>query len=191
MDKSKTLYVPNRDEWRQWLEQNHDAAKEVWLIYYKKHTGKPRIPYDEAVEEALCYGWIDSIIKRIDDETFCQKFTPRKGTSQWSESNKKRVEKLIREGKMTEIGLAKIEAAKRTGKWDKPVTSRQEFEMPPELVKALATNKEAGENFDKLAPSHRRQYVGWVASAKKKETRKKRIKEAIELLEQNRKLGMK
>lgn len=190
MDKSKTLYVTNRDDWRQWLEQNHDAAKEVWLIYYKKHTGKPRVPYDEAVEEALCYGWIDSIIKRIDDETFCQKFTPRKGTSQWSESNKKRVEKLIREGKMTEIGLAKIEAAKRTGKWEKPVTSRQEFEMPPELVEALATNKEAGENFDKLAPSHQRQYVGWVASAKKEETRKKRVKEAIELLEQNRKLGM-
>lgn len=191
MDKSKTLYVTNRDDWRQWLKQNHDTIKEIWLIYYKKHTGKPRIPYDDAVEEALCYGWIDSIIKRIDDETFCQKFTPRKGTSQWSESNKKRVEKLIREGKMTKIGLAKIEAAKRTGKWETPVTSRQEFKMPPELAEALASNKEAGENFDKLASSHQRQYVGWVASAKKEETRKKRVKEAIELLEQNRKLGMK
>lgn len=191
MNMSKTLYVPNRDEWRQWLEQNHDTEKEVWLIYYKKHTGKHGIPYDDAVEEALCYGWIDSIIKRIDDETFCRKFTPRKDTSQWSEANKKRVEKMIREGKMTEIGLAKIEAAKRTGKWEKPVTSRQEFKMPPELIEALATNKEAGENFDKLAPSHQRQYIGWVASAKKEETRKKRVKEAIELLEQNRKLGMK
>ena len=191
MNMSKTLYVPNRDEWRQWLERNHDTEKEVWLIYYKKHTGKPRVPYDDTVEEALCYGWIDSIIKRIDDETFCRKFTPRKDTSQWSESNKRRVEKLIREGKMTEIGLAKIEAAKRTGKWEKPVTSRQEFKMPPELVEALATNKEARENFDKLAPSHQRQYIGWVVSAKKEEKRKKRVKEAIELLVQNRKLGMK
>jgi uncharacterized protein YdeI (YjbR/CyaY-like superfamily) len=191
MNMSKTLYVPNRNEWRRWLERNHDTEKEVWLIYYKKYTGKPGIPYDDAVEEALSYGWIDSIIKRIDDETFCRKFTPRKDTSQWSELNKKRVEKLIMEGQMTEAGLAKIEAAKRTGKWKKPVTSRQEFKIPPELIEALATNKEAGKNFDKLAPSYQRQYVGWVASAKKVETRKKRVKEAIELLEQNRKLGMK
>jgi uncharacterized protein YdeI (YjbR/CyaY-like superfamily) len=191
MNMSGTFYAANRHEWRQWLEQNHNAAQEVWLIYYKKHTGKPRVPYGEAVEEALCYGWVDSIVKRIDEETYAQKFTPRKDSSQWSESNKKRVEKLIREGRMTEAGLAKIKAARRTGKWEKPVTGRQEFVMPPELIEALSINKEAGENFNKLAPSHRRQYIGWIASAKKEETKKKRVKEAIGLLEQNQKLGMK
>ncbi|MGB2982026.1 MAG: hypothetical protein WBC77_12350, partial [Candidatus Zixiibacteriota bacterium] len=102
---SKTLYVTNRDDWRAWLRKNHSSQKEVWLIYYKKHTGKPRIPYDDAVEEALCYGWIDSTIKRIDEEKYAQKFTPRSEKSNWSELNKRRAKKMIREGRMTQAGL--------------------------------------------------------------------------------------
>src|SRR5256885_14789235 len=108
MKISKTLYVTSRDDWRAWLEKNHETEKEVWLIYYKKHTNRPRIPYDDAVEEALCFGWIDSIVQKIDDERYAQKFTPRKSSSKWSESNKRRVRKLLQEGRMTQAGLAKI-----------------------------------------------------------------------------------
>src|ERR1700741_2790716 len=111
MDLSKTLYVTGRDEWRAWLAKHYQSETEVWLIYYKKQSGQPRIPYDHAVEEALCFGWIDSIVKRIDDQKFGQKFTPRRDCTQWSALNKQRVRKLIREGRMTEVGLAKIDLA--------------------------------------------------------------------------------
>jgi uncharacterized protein YdeI (YjbR/CyaY-like superfamily) len=106
MNPLTMLYVTTRDEWRAWLAEHHDTEKEVWLVSYKKHTGRPQIPYDDAVEEALCFGWIDSLVKTIDDERFAQKFTPRKEKSNWSESNKGRVRKLVREGRMTEAGLA-------------------------------------------------------------------------------------
>src|ERR1700741_518975 len=106
MDLSKTLYVTGRDEWRAWLADHYESETEVWLIYYKKHSGRPRIPYDEAVEEALCFGWVDSIVKRIDDETFAQKFTPRRDWTKWSALNKRRLRKLVDEGRMTEAGLA-------------------------------------------------------------------------------------
>lgn len=107
MEITKQLYVTDRDAWRAWLEKNYDTEKEIWLIYYKKHTGKPRIPYDDAVEEALCFGWIDSTVKRVDDEKFAQKFTPRKNKSNWSDLNKKRAKKMIREGRMTKAGFLK------------------------------------------------------------------------------------
>jgi uncharacterized protein YdeI (YjbR/CyaY-like superfamily) len=188
------LYIYKRDDWRAWLSRNHCSKKEVWLIYYKKHTGKPSIAYDDSVEEALCFGWIDSIIKKIDDEKFARKFTPRTRKSTWSEANKKRVEKMIREGKMTEAGLAGIREAKNTGEWLKTPASaryRGKLVIPMYLKDALAANKKALDNFNKLAESYKRNFVGWVDSAKKEETRKRRLKEAIGLLERNQKLGMK
>ncbi len=191
MEANEELYVKNRDDWRDWLKVNHAIKKEIWLIYYKKHTGKPRIPYDDAVEEALCFGWIDSIVKKIDDEKYAQKFTPRKYTSGWSEPNKRRVERMIKLGQMTEAGMAKIRAAKKNGQWDKTVASKQIWAMPEELENALNANKKAKSYFDSLTPSYQRQYIGWIASAKRDETREKRIKEAINLLEQKQKLGMK
>ncbi len=108
MNIGKTLYVTNRKEWRKWFSKNYDKEKEIWLIYYKKTTGKPTISYNDAVEEALCFGWIDSIEKGIDRETFAGRFTPRKEKSNLSESNKERIKKLIKEGKMTKAGLEKI-----------------------------------------------------------------------------------
>src|SRR5438874_9891192 len=111
MKMPKMLYVTNRDEWRAWLVDHQAAENEVWLVYYKKHTGQPRIPYDHAVEEALCFGWIDSIVKRIDGAKFAQKFTPRRDRTRWSALNKRRLRKLIREGRMTAAGLAKIDLA--------------------------------------------------------------------------------
>jgi uncharacterized protein YdeI (YjbR/CyaY-like superfamily) len=191
MPAKKELYITNRDEWRVWLKANHTKKKEIWLIYYKKHTGKPQIPYEDAVEEALCFGWIDSIIKKIDDETYARKFTPRKDTSGWSDLNKNRVEKMIKEGRMTEAGMAKIRAAKKNGQWDKTAASKQMWAIPVELENALNTNKKAKSFFNSLAPSYQRQYIGWIASAKRDETREKRTAEAITLLEKKQKLGLK
>lgn len=191
MKTPRRLNFANREEWCSWLKSNHDAEKEVYMIFYKKHTGKPNIPYDDAVEEALCFGWIDSIIRRIDDEQFERKFTPRKGKSRWSRLNRKRACKMIDQGKMTEAGLAMVREAKKNGEWFKDASIKKEFTVPPFMLKALATNKKALDNFNKLASSYKRQYVGWVASAKREETRKRRLEETILLLEKNEKLGMK
>lgn len=106
MNITKTLYAKDRTQWRRWLEKNHDKEKEIWLVFYRKDSGKVSISYNDAVEEALCFGWIDSIEKGIDGERFAQRFTPRKPKSKWSETNKERVKKLIKEGKMTKAGLA-------------------------------------------------------------------------------------
>jgi uncharacterized protein YdeI (YjbR/CyaY-like superfamily) len=185
------LYVSNRDDWRAWLRKNHESKKGVWLVFYKKHTGKPSIPYDDSVEEALRFGWVDSIIRKIDAQKYARKFTPRTGKSKWSEANKKRVEKMIREGKMTEAGLASVKNAKECGQWFKSCVPATELAVPSYLKEALARNRKALDNFDRLADGYKRLYIRWIDSAKKEETRKRRIAEAIELLERNQKLGMK
>lgn len=187
---TEKLYVTNRDEWRAWLEKNHNTKKEIWLIYYKKHTRKPTIAYDDAVEEALCFGWIDSIVKRIDDEKFTRKFTPRKDKSKWSESNKRRARKMIREGRMTKVGLALFKEPKKK-KGSKVEVVKEKFIVPPDLKKALAKNKRALENFNNFAHGYKKLYILWILDAKKKETREKRIRQAIKLLAQNKKLGLK
>lgn len=187
----KYLHISNRKDWRKWLEINHASETEIWLVYYKKHTGKDRIPYDDAVEEALCFGWIDSIIERIDDEKYAQKFTPRKDKSNWSESNKKRVKLLISQNKMTEAGLAKTMKAKETGKWDENIRFPEMHELHPGFRHELDKNPIAKKNFNHYAPSYKKQFIGWISAAKREETRNKRIKEAIGLLEKNKKLGLK
>ena len=191
MKTTNELYVTNRVDWHTWLRKNHGSKKEVWLIYYKKHTGKPSIPYDDSIEEAICFGWIDNIIKRIDDEKFVRKLTPRKAKSKWSEVNKKRARKMMKKGKMTEAGLAKIREAKKSGEWFKVAPPRKELVIPPYMKEALAKNKRALDNFSNLAKSYKRQYVGWISSAKREETRRRRLAEAIRLLEKNEGLGMK
>lgn len=185
------LYVTNRKEWRKWLIENHDKYSEIWLVYYKKISGKKRIHYNDAVEEALCFGWIDSIIKRIDDTRYMQKFTPRNDNSKWSELNKKRAMQLIDQGKMTKTGLSKIEYAKKYGKWDQIIKTPSFGKISPEFSNALDKNKKAKQYFESLAPSYQKQYIGWIASSKKSETRQKRIKEAIRYLENKQKLGLK
>lgn len=185
------LHFVDRNEWRAWLSRNYASKKGVWLIYFKKHTGKPSIPYDDSVEEALCFGWIDGIIKRVDDEKCARKFMSRKGRSRWSESNKKRAEKMIREGKMTEVGMAKIEEAKKNGEWFESHVRPKELVVPAFIEEALRKNRKAHENFNGLATGYRKLYVAWISSAKREETRKKRIAEAIGLLEKNEKLGLK
>ncbi len=189
--KLEQLYVADRDKWRRWLSEHHATEAGIWLIFYKKETSKPTLPYDDAVEEALCFGWIDSIIKKIDDERYVRKFTPRKDKSVWSQLNKKRVDKMIKQGRMTEAGLAKIKAAKKNGCWNRGARPQVSFEVPPELAKALARNKKAKEHFDQHAPTYRRQYIGWIVTAKRPETKERRIAESIALLEKGKKLGMK
>ncbi len=191
MKMNNNLYVTNRNGWRTWLKKNHNSQKEVWLIYYKKHTAKPRIPYEDAVEEALCFGWIDSTVKKLDDETYAQKFTPRKVNSKWSELNKRRALKMIKAGKMAEAGLSKIREAKDNGKWSETAQVKKELLLPPGLKKVLMRNEKARKNFNGLAPCYKRLYAGWILSAKKEETRQGRLKEAMKLLEKNKKLGMK
>ncbi len=184
------LFCKNRNEWRKWLEQNNESQNEVWLVYYKKHTKKPTVIYNEAVEEALCYGWIDSIVKRVDDKTYMQKYTPRNDNSIWSLVNKDRVEKLIKEGKMTNAGLKKVEVAKANGQWEKAYSSQKDIEIPDYLKKAFKENKTAWNNFSKFAKSYQNNYIGWVVSAKRVETVEKRVKIVIERSEKNLKPGM-
>ena len=185
------LYLSNRNDWRTWLENNYATKKEVWLIYYKKHAGKPSIPYEDSVEEALCFGWIDSIIKRIDDERCARKFIPRTSRSTWSESNKKRAERMIRKDRMTEAGMARVNDAKKSGEWFESNVVPKNLIIPAFIEEGLTKNKKASENFNKLAESYKKLYVRWISSAKREETRLRRLEEAIDLLEQNKKLGLK
>ncbi len=187
----KQLYVTDRDKWREWLSENYATEAGVWLIFYKKETSMPTIAYEAAVEEAICFGWIDSIIKKIDAERYARKFTPRSAKSKWSQLNKKRTAKMIKQKRMTEVGLAKIKVAKKTGLWAKDPRPQISLDIPPEFAKALARNKKAKESFEKLAPSYRKYYIGWIAMAKRPETKKRRIHESIALLEQGKKLGLK
>lgn len=188
----KELCVATRTQWRKWLAENHGKEKRgIWLVFHKKQAGKPSLEYEESVEEALCFGWIDSIIKRIDADKYCRKFTPRIDDSQWSSTNRKRAEKMIKEGRMTEFGLAKIRAAKRSGNWAKDARPLIKLEVSPELSEALARNRAAEDFFEKLAPTYRKQFIGWIITAKRPETRAKRLKESLALLARGEKLGLK
>ena len=147
----KTVYVTGPEEWRAWLTKHHQSETEVWLIFYKKHTGRPRISYDHAVEEALCFGWIDSIVKTVDDEKFAQKFTPRRDSSKWSALNKRRVRKLIRQGRMTDAGLAKLGRAALDEKAPAKSSDR-DGDIPRFFKQALAAHPKAWKNFQSLTP---------------------------------------
>ena len=161
--------------------------KEIWLIYFKKHTKKETVSYNDAVEEALCYGWIDSIVKSIDSETYMQKYTPRKAKSVWSLINKNRVLKLIKEKKMTAAGMEKVDIAKKNGQWEKAYTTQKNVEIPDYLETALKKNKKAWLNFSNFARSYQNQYINWVANAKRMETREKRIAIVVDRSAQNQK----
>lgn len=187
-----TLYATSREEWRAWLEQNHASEPEVWLVFYKKHTGQPTVFYEEAVEEALCFGWIDSIVRRIDDEKHMQKFSPRKDGSNWSETNKRRVWKMYRAGKMTAAGMAKVTFPLDERLGQEPAKApKKDLEIPEHIRQVLAADAEAWQNFNRLAPSHKRQYIGWITDAKKEETQLRRAGQAVELLRENKKLSEK
>jgi uncharacterized protein YdeI (YjbR/CyaY-like superfamily) len=189
----KRLRVETRDAWRAWLAAHHASESEIWLIFHKAHTGQPNIPYGETVEEALCFGWIDSLIKRLDDDRYARKFTSRRLGSVWSEINKKRVEKVLAEGLMTDAGMVFVSEAKASGEWDRKQVrpSMSADELPIELSEALETHPVASKTFLALAATYQKQYILWIATAKKPETRQRRTSEAIEKLERGERLGLK
>lgn len=183
------LRFAHQDEWRAWLEANHAIATEIWLIIYKKHTGKSGLSLEEAVEEALCFGWIDGVLRPIDDEKFALRYSPRKKGSIWSEVNKRRVRKLIKQGRMTEAGLAKVKEAKANGQWRAATLREDTANIPADLKKALKANKQTWRKFESLASSHKKSFIYWITSAKTDVTRRKRIQETIRLVAENKKLG--
>ena len=188
---SKMKFTPrNRAHWRNWLENNHARANEVWLVFVKQHTGRANVSYNDAVEEALCFGWIDSVKRSIDDDHYMHRFTPRKSNSRWSKSNKVRAERMLEAGRMAPAGKRSVEQAKSSGQWTEVTDARASFSMPPELSRRLQQNPKASEYFEALAPSYQRQYIAWIATAKRPDTRKRRLDETMELLERGEKLGM-
>ena len=184
-DRYPRYYPKTRKEWRRWLTRNHETSSGVWLINYKKESGRPRVPYADAVEEALCFGWIDSVMNPLDDHSFMQLFTPRKPKSNWSKLNKQRIESLIEQGLMTPAGMAKIEAAQKDGSWTS-LDKVEALDVPPDLAKALARSKTALANFNAFSPSRKKMLLYWVNEAKRPETRAKRITEAVEAAKENR-----
>ena len=184
------LYVSDRKSWRKWLIKNHLSEKEIWLIYFKKHTGKDRVAYNDAVEEAICFGWIDSTVKRIDHERYMQKFTVRNKKSKWSDLNKTRALNLIKEGKMAAFGIEKIENAKKTGNWDNTYGKKTKQIIPEDLAKALSKDNLANTNFNNFAPSQQNSYIYYINAAKREDTRKRRIQKVVESASKNIKPGM-
>ncbi len=174
----------SRAEWRAWLEQNHTNDKGVWLITYKKATGKPRVDYEEAVEEALCFGWIDSKPNKLDAERSLLWFAPRKTGTGWSKPNKDRVTRMQQAGLMTPAGLAKVEAAKQDGSWS-ALDAIETLEIPPDLEAAFSANITAWQYFDAFPRSVKRGILEWISTAKRQETRARRIDETVTLAEQN------
>ena len=190
METSESLFFKNGQEWCTWLQQNHTEKNAVWLVHYKKSSGKTGITYEEALEEALCFGWIDGKMKSLDDEKYIIRYSPRKAKSVWSKLNKEKAEQLISSGKMTEAGFAKIEEAKSNGFWDSAYTNKEIEELPLDLKNALILDKDAWYHFQRFANSYRNTYIGWVNIAKSGETRKRRISEVVKRSSMNKKPGM-
>jgi uncharacterized protein YdeI (YjbR/CyaY-like superfamily) len=177
----------DRKAWRSWLKDHHGARKGIWVVFFKKHTNRPTLYYDDPVEEAICFGWIDGLIKKLDEDRCARMFLPRVPRSTWSALNIGRAKKMIREGRMTEAGLEKF----RGGRARAPASLPPDPSLPPELLDCLRGHPGAFAYFQALAPSYRRQYVGWILSAKRPETRSRRLEEAVVLLGNNEKLGLK
>jgi uncharacterized protein YdeI (YjbR/CyaY-like superfamily) len=179
MEITKSLYVTNRKDWRTWLAENYDKEKEIWLIYPKKASGRPRILYNDAVEEALCFGWIDSIAKSIDENSYTQRFSPRNPKTPYSESNKQRLRKLVKEGKV----IPSVEAL------IKDIIS-EEFVVPRDILDAIRTNQEAWVNFHKFSPQYQRIRVAYVEGARNRPDEfRKRLTNLVKMSAKNRHFG--
>lgn len=182
----KTLEARTLAQWRKWLARHHGSENEIWLVFHKQHTGRKSIAYKDALDEALCFGWVDSLIKRLDEDRYARKFTPRRSDSVWSAINRKRYAALRAEGRLMPAGLERAPTDKA---YDLPT---QSFSKAPAYMRAeLRKHAKAWKYFESLAPSHRRMYIGWIDSAKREETRQRRLAEAIKLLSAGKKLGLK
>jgi uncharacterized protein YdeI (YjbR/CyaY-like superfamily) len=184
-----TLDVRSRAQWRAWLDKNHASIAEIWLVFHKQHARAKSIDREVSVEEALCFGWIDSLVRRLDEQRYAVKFTPRKPDSRWSDINRRRYASLEKRGLLAPPGLANAP----TGKRAYSVRQRRPLDAPvPGYVeRALKAEPAAWRSFETLAPSYRRAYIGWIDAAKREETRERRLREAVARLAKGEKLGLK
>src|SRR5262245_21808812 len=180
-----TLHFKTRREWRAWLAKHHESGPGIWFVFYKGHTGQNTVSYEDMVREALCFGWIDSLIKRLDDDRYAVKVTPRHPTSKWSSLNRKRWAELKAADLLTPAGLAAAPTSNAYGA--KPTIP----DLPDYIAEAFKEDAKAWEFFQELAPSYRRYFVAWIHTAKRPETREKRIRESVRLLAARKKLGLK
>jgi len=184
---TQTIYPKTRSEWRNWLLENHDKKSEIWVIYFKKSTGKPTLLYQDAVDEALCFGWIDGIRKSINEESYKIRFTPRRKGSNWSAVNIKRINELIKLGLVKPAGLEVFK--NRDVKKDEQYSfEQQKVELPKTFEKKIKANSKAWEYFIKLPPYAKRLSTWWVISAKREETKLKRLDILIQCSEEGRKI---
>lgn len=180
----KQIEPKSRTAWRQWLQKNHTQTESVWVVIAKKESGLPTITNSELVEEALCFGWIDSVPNKLDGMRFKVLVSPRKAKSNWSQVNKERATRMIKEGLMQPAGQAMIDLAKKTGTWS-ALDSISALRLPPDLIQALNKNEKANRFFDLFPPSTKRGILEWIQNAKTEETRSKRITETVSLAAKN------
>ena len=179
LDQAKLLYVTDRWEWRDWLEKHYKSEKDVWLVYYKKYTGKPRIPYNDAVEEALCFGWIDSIAKSIDGDGFAQRFSVRNPKTPYSQANKERLRELIKQGRVRDEVLATLGDL-----------GGEQFEIPLDILEAIQANKEAWKNFQRFSQPYIRIRIAFIDGARNRPQEfEKRLRYFIEMTGKNKQFG--
>jgi len=182
----KTFEAATLEEWRTWLAEHHASESEVWLVFYKRDTGRARISYEDAIDEALCFGWVDSLVKRLDDARYARKFTPRKPDSKWSTVNRNRYAQLKAGERLMPAGLNRA-PTEQSGDAPRPSLAK----VPQYIQEALGSHPAAGRYFQSLAPSYRRTYIAWIDSAKQQATKMRRLDEAIRLLAAGKKLGLK
>jgi uncharacterized protein YdeI (YjbR/CyaY-like superfamily) len=179
LDESKLLYVTDRREWRDWLEKHYKSEKDVWLVYYQKHTGKPRIPYNDAVEEALCFGWIDSTVKSIDGDRFAQRFSVRNPKTPYSQANKERLRELVKQGRVIDEVLATL--GDLIG---------EQFDIPLDILEAIQANKEAWKNFQRFSQPYIRIRIAFIDGARNRPQEfEKRLRYFIEMTGKNKQFG--
>jgi len=177
----ETLYVTNRRDWRTWLEKHYTKEKEIWLVYYRKASGKPRIPYNDAVEEALCFGWIDSTLKGIDEETYGQRFSRRRAGSSWSQMNLERARRLIEQGKMKPVGLLIV----------RDLLKNDRVEIASDILAALKKDKKSWTIFQDFPDSYKRIRIGFIEMARNRpDELNRRLRYFLKMTARNKKFGM-
>ncbi len=181
MTELKSVRPRSRAAWRAWLEKHHAAAAGIWLVFARKHTGLPSVAYEDAVEEALCFGWIDSRVKSIDDRFHMQMFTPRRPKSAWSTTNKARLARLMKAGVVAPAGLAAVAVAKTSGSWN-TYSTVDKMAIPPDLQRALDANRDAAKNWSTYTPSAQRSFLHMVNNAKRPDTREKYVRRVVDLV---------
>lgn len=185
----KTLLVETLDRWRDWLDEHHASESEVWLVFYKQQTGVASIDYEDTLDEALCFGWVDSLVKRLDDRRYARKFTPRRPNSRWLTKNRQRYEALKASGRLKPAGIKRPPTDRGYG--PRPARLPMPSKLPAYIQAAFSKHPAALRHFEALPPSQRRRYLAWIESAKQEETKLRRLKEAIRLLVGGKVLGLK